>query len=79
MVTLMINNNIDFIIGIYIILIFGLIIYIASILYRNNTIYNIEGNIKNVNSKIEDNIIAYEQSFASLPIVIDEIRDIINN
>ena len=72
------NSTLDYMVGVYLIFLFGLIIYIASLLYRNSTIFRIESTLANINQQIAENRVAYEQSFAALPIVIDDIREIIS-
>lgn len=66
-IIMMLNKQLDYIFGIYIILIFSTIIYISSIFYRNNTLYDIKSKLMITDNNILQNKINYENSIIELP------------
>ena len=64
---LMIYNHLDIVVGLHMIVLFAIIIYIASILYRNHTLSAIKMGKDSVDHSIERNRIAFENSIIQLP------------
>ncbi len=77
-VILMIYDYLVLMTGLYLILLFSIIIYIASIIYRHNTISAIDASIKSLNSEIITNKIAYENSIIQLPNNIATVSQTLN-
>jgi hypothetical protein len=76
---LMIYQYLDLMHGLYIILLFSLVIYIASVIYRKNTISSIEASTIVLNSEIDQNKTQYENSIIQLPNHVVNVSQTLNS
>lgn len=79
LITLMIYGYLDVMMGLFLILVFSIVIYIASIIYRQNTLSVIENAIKVLNNDIAKNKAEYENSVIQLPNNIVSVSQTINS
>lgn len=79
LVTMMIYGYLDIMMGMFLILIFSIVIYIASVIYRQNTLSAIENSIKVLNVDIAKNKAEYENSVIQLPNNIVSVSQTINS
>ncbi len=76
---LMIYQYLDLMPGLYIILLFSIVIYIASVIYRKNTISSIEASTIVLNSEIDQNKTQYENSIIQLPNHVVNVSQTLNS
>jgi len=79
LITMMIYGYIDIIMGIYLILIFSIVIYIASVIYRQNTLSSIRNSVDILNVDIAKNKLEYENSIIQLPNNIVTVSQSLNS
>lgn len=78
LLVLMYYQIIDTIIGLHLIILFSLILYTSSVLYRYDTISRIMSTTNVINQQIEQNKIQYENSLAMQPQMMLDIINVIN-
>ena len=79
LITLMVTNVLNTIVGLHLLLFLSIIIYVLSILYRYNTLINTNSAAANVDAAIIRNRALYEQSIALLPNSIKNINKVVGN
>jgi hypothetical protein len=78
-ISLIVYGYLDFMLGIYLILIFSILIFIISVIYRQNTLSYIQSSINVLNSDIVQNKAEYEQSIIQLPNNVVTVSQSINS
>ena len=78
LLVLMYYQLIDFVIGLHLIILFSLILYTSSVLYRYETISVLMSATNVLNQTIEQNRIQYENSIAMQPKMMMDVINIIN-
>lgn len=76
---LIVYEHLDVIIGLHVILLFSIIIYVMSVIYRQTTLNNITASQNSLNSAILENQVAFENSIIQLPNNIMTISNMLNN
>ena len=76
---LMAYGHLDVIIGLHLIILFTLIIYVMSILYRNATLTNINTSQTGLNSAIAQDRVKFENSIIQLPNNIMNVANTLNS
>jgi hypothetical protein len=77
LLVLMYYRIIDVVIGLYLIILFSLIIYIASVLYRHQTISHAISSTNVINQDILQNQMDFENSIAFQPQAIKQVSNIV--
>jgi len=76
---LIVFGYLDFMVGLFLIVIFSIIIYMASVLYRKDTLNAIKNATASLNTEIVNNRIAYENSIIQLPNHVVSVSQTLNS
>jgi len=78
LLVLMYYQQLDLVIGLHLIILFALILYTSSVLYRYETISHLTSSTNVLDQTIEQNKMAYENSIAMQPQMMLDVIDVIS-